>query len=76
MKKTSNDERWRHRLGAEAYRVCREQRSERRFSGECYHNHRLGSHLGHDLDDGPRGSAGERYCINSLPLDYEAAGYE
>lgn len=30
-----------------------------------------GSHLGHKFPDGPQDQGGERYCINSISLDFK-----
>jgi len=32
-----------------------------------------GSHLGHRFPDGPKEQGGERYCINSLSMDFKKA---
>jgi len=32
-----------------------------------------GSHLGHKFPDGPREQGGQRYCINSLSMDFKKA---
>jgi peptide-methionine (R)-S-oxide reductase len=41
----SDDDKWRSKLSAEEYRVCREKGTEPPFSGEYNHNSRSGKYL-------------------------------
>ncbi len=41
----SDDDKWRSKLSAEEYRVCREKGTEPPFSGEYNHNPRSGKYL-------------------------------
>ncbi len=41
----NDNERWRDKLSAEEYRVCREKGTEPPFSGEYYHNSETGKYL-------------------------------
>ena len=54
---------------AEAIR-CDEDNSlgMRRVEASC---EKCGSHLGHVFEDGPGDTTGQRFCINSLSLDFE-----
>lgn len=42
---TTKDNEWRARLTTEQYAVLREQATEKPFSGELLHNHRVGDYL-------------------------------
>lgn len=132
-KSVNDDAKWRDKLSAEEYRVCREKGTEPPFSGEYNHEKRAGQyrckccgealfdagdkydsgsgwpsfdkpvddeailreedislgmrrveimcrhcgcHLGHVFDDGPAETTGQRFCVNSLSLDFEAGGDE
>ena len=41
----SDDEKWRNKLSAEEYRVCREKGTEAPFSGDYNHNPRAGKYV-------------------------------
>ena len=41
----SDDEKWRNKLSAEEYRVCREKGTEATYSGDYNHNPRVGKYV-------------------------------
>ncbi len=123
-----NEDKWRHELTAEEYRICRQKGTEQPFTGKycdnkqtgrylckccgeaLFHSRskfdsgsgwpsfdrpvdkdtiryqhdkslgmiriemmcdKCGCHLGHVFEDGPRETTGQRFCVNSLSLDFK-----